>query len=135
MNSNNTFKFISSLCKQSYMQPKVVEEKMRKHFESISKYQNKLWTRNTLQILIDINVGTNEIQIHAIKQVKHMNSKNVVNKFYRIIYDNMLTKVEDALENEETAKNDMIQSCIELKQVVKMSTITGYEYKCYLCGI
>ena len=132
MNTHNAFKFISSLCKQTYIQPRVVESKMREHFESTAKYQNKLWTRNILERLTNLNVGTNEVQFYASKQVKQMNGNNVENKFKQIVYDNMKHKLNDALENEESSRKFMFQSSIELKKIVNLNTISGYEYKCYV---
>ena len=132
MNSYNAFQFFNFLCKQSYMQPRVVEFKMRKHFESTRKYQNKLWTRNLLERLTQLCVGTNEIQIHASKQVKNMNNINIVSKYKGIIHQNMVIKLDDAIQNEEQAKTDMVQSCIELKREVNLNTITGYEYTSFM---
>ena len=114
------------------MQPRVVEFKMRKHFESTRKYQNKLWTRNLLERLTQLCVGTNEIQIHASKQVKNMNNINIVSKYKGIIHQNMVIKLDDAIQNEEQAKTDMVQSCIELKREVNLNTITGYEYTSFM---
>ena len=105
---------------------------MREHFESTAKYQNKLWTRNILERLTNLNVGTNEVQFYASKQVKQMNGNNVENKFKQIVYDNMKHKLNDALENEESSRKDMVQSSIELKKIVNLNTISGYEYKCYV---
>ena len=58
-----------------------------------------------------------------------MNENKITSKFLNIVYDNMLYKFTDALENEEKAKYDMIQSSIELKKVINLDTISGYEYK------
>ena len=116
MNTNNAFKFIASLCQQSYIQPKVVEKKMRKHFELTNKYQRKLWTRTLLERLTNLGIGTKEVQSHASRQVQHMNDKKISSKFNNIVYDNMLYKLTDAYENEDEAKTDMIQSSIELKK-------------------
>ena len=44
----------------------------------------------------------------------------------------MLYKLKDAIENENSTKKDMVQSSIELKKVVNLNTISGYEYKCYI---
>ena len=129
MNINNVFTFISSLCKQSYMQPKVVEKRMRKHYELTCKYQTKLWTRTILERLTNLNVGTDDIKSHASKLVQKMNEKKMYSKYQNIVHDNMLYKLTDALENEEKARLDMIPSNIELKKVVNLHTISGNEYK------
>ena len=101
MKMNKAITFITSLCKQSYIQPRVVEKKMRKNYELTFKYQRKLWTRTLLERLTNCSIGTNDIQNHASKQVQHMNENKITSKFLNIVYDNMLYKFTDALENEE----------------------------------
>ena len=56
------------------------------------------------------NVGTNEVQYYAFKKIKHMNTKSLAVKFNRQIHDNMNYKLNDALENEKEAKENMTQT-------------------------
>ena len=132
MNNHSAFKFISSLCRQSYIQPSVVETKMRKHIELTDKYQDKLWTRIILERLMNANIGTNGVQNHALKQLKSMNQKNLQNKFIGIVQDNMKYKYNDAVENEEESRVQMTQAQIELKKFVKEHSVAGIEYKSYV---
>ena len=132
MNINNAFKFITSLCRQSYMQPDVVELNMRKHIELTDKYHNRLWTKIVLERLMSINVGTNDVQYHAFKQLRNMNVKNVSIKFRGLIHDSMKYKLGDAIENEYEFKELMIKANIDLKKAVNMNTLSGNEYADFL---
>ena len=128
MNTHNAFKFISNLCKESYIQSWIVEKQMRRNLELTNNYQVKLWTRITLERLTKNSVGTNDIQHHATKQVKGMNNSNIVSKYQKVIRDNMKNKLTDAVENEAIAKDKMVKSNIELKKSVKITSLAGIEY-------
>ena len=66
----HAFDHIRYISEQCYMQPRDAEKKMRTTFDSISKFQNKLWTRLTLARLSNKDVGTNEVIKYAINQAK-----------------------------------------------------------------
>ena len=68
------------------MQPKVVEEQMRKCLTETIQYQNKLWTRQTLVRLQANNIGTPEVQRVAAISGRHSLSKSM---FRDVIIENM----------------------------------------------
>ena len=68
MNVNTVYAHISSICKQSYMQPKTAERVMRNNFKLTMEYQDKLWAKVTLERLFKSGVGTPDIQNLAKKQ-------------------------------------------------------------------
>ena len=113
MNVNNVFKSIRTLCSECYMQPRVVEEQMRKCYTETIQYQNKLWTRQTLERLKLKNIGTPDIQSIAAISSKHSFSKSM---FSNVIHENMKLKLKDAICNEKIAKYDMIKSKIQLRK-------------------
>ena len=121
----NMFQLIRALCSECYIQLKVVEERMRKCYTETIQYQNKLWTRQTLERLKLKNVGTLEIQRIAAISSKHSLSKSI---FSEIVSENMKLKLKDAIFNEKIAKSNMIHSKIELKNYVKPNSIAGVEF-------
>ena len=86
---NNAFRFVSTICRESFIQPGVVSKRMRKNVNLTLIYQDKIWTRILLERLADIGVGTNDAQNHAFKQVKMMNKHNICNKVKHMIEGNM----------------------------------------------
>ena len=129
MNSFNAYKFIAEICTQSFMQPKVVEQKMRNNLNLTVKYQRKLWTRTILGRLTRKCIGTNEVQNYSFNHVKSMIRGNLQNELKQIVTENMIHKLENARTNEIIAKEDMVQSSIELNKIVNNSTLVYIEYK------
>ena len=52
----HAYNFISTLCKECYIQPMVVEKYLRKVYESTFKYQTKLWSRISIDKLLEIEI-------------------------------------------------------------------------------
>ena len=70
--SLHAYRFIATLCNECYIQPKVVEGLMRTVYEETFKYQNKLWSKITLDRLKKNNIGTNDLQKFAFSQMKRV---------------------------------------------------------------
>ena len=105
------------------MQPRAAAKLMRKNFNAVMKYHNKLWTMITLERLTSRGIGTNEVVKFAAEQTKiskkHHDFENIVN-------ENMNRKLFHAQQNVKRAKHDMIQNRIEMKKVVRQNTL-GYD--------
>ena len=122
---NNVFEYIRNICQQSFMQPRIAENLMRKNISTISKFQNKLWTKNILQRLCKNNLALNDVHIYAENQQKKSKNKQT---YSNIVKENMTRKLSDAIKEFNKAKYDMVQSKIELKTVVKPNSVVGREY-------
>ena len=125
--SNNThaFRLISSLCKQCYMQPKVVEQLMRKSLIATLQYQSKLWSRILIERLLKKHIGLPDVQSVALKQLRRNKNKDL---YYKCINSIMNINKESALREENRAKSDMTLAKIELKKEIKLHTIAGNEF-------
>ena len=108
------------------MQPKAVEDQMRKCYTTTIHYQNRLWTRQTLERLTIKNIGTPEVQSMAANSCKNSYSKTI---FRDIVSMNMKIKLDDAIYNEQIAKTHMIKSKMKLKEYVRPSSLAGYEFE------
>ena len=124
--NNNVYQYINQICRESYMQPKIAEQLMRKSLNANIKYQNKLWTKNFLQRVFRQNIATDDVYSYAKKQQKLSKNKNT---FKNIVKQNMKRKLDDAIEELNEAKQDMVQSKIKLKSNIKQNTVTFREYE------
>ena len=121
----HAYRFITRLCKECYMQPKVVSDLMRISFEDTLKYQTKLWSRITIERLLKKHIGTNYVQSIGYNQLKRTNDIHV---FEECIEVNMNIVKKSSVREEKMARNNMIQSKIRLKKVVNMNTLAGEEF-------
>ena len=82
----HAYHFIATLCKECYIQPKAVENCMRKVYEDTLKYQTKLWSRIMIDKLLECHVGTNHVQSFAMSHLMRTKSKKV---FIECVDDNL----------------------------------------------
>ena len=86
MTFSNAFTLIKQIAQECFMQPKAAEKLMRKIFNLSMKYQNKLWTKVTLERLVNNNVGTNEVVKFAQNQAnKSTKLISTFNKLYIVV--------------------------------------------------
>ena len=83
------------LAYECYMQPRVVEKLMRSCLISTNKYQNKLWSKITLDRLKKHGVGTNDVQSFAFSQLKINKSKKYFSEYGHC---NLVIKYQHALK-------------------------------------
>ena len=125
MDSEHAFTFITILCKQCYMQPRVVEKVMRKYLINTNKYQNKLWSKIVLDRLKRDCTGTNDVQQFSFSQLKRTQS---IDEFNEYVHSNLNIKRRHAIKMEAKAKQDMILAKIELKKLINLNTLAGIEF-------
>ena len=80
------------------------------------KLSRKVLTKNLLRSLMELNVGTNEVETFA-RNVCKQNVRKDRNK--KLIRDTMKHKVIDAEYDERCARNDFVRDYIEYSKVTK----------------
>ena len=100
MEYSHAYNFITRLCNECYIQPKVVGELMRKSYDTTFKYQTKLWLRITVERLLKKHIGTNYVQNIGLNQLKRTkdikvfqecieSNMNIISKYGRVYHANI----------------------------------------------